>query len=158
MISPAVCLRTGSFVALMIAVVATAGCKDPPAPTFPVSGKVTQGKKALTTGLITFVPDASKGNNNKENPVGRIGPDGSYTLNTNGRDGAPLGWYKVMITATMPTEMPTEVKSETKAPPKGPPPVPKSPVNSKYQKAETSGISVEVTDPPKPGAYDIDLK
>ena len=157
MTSRAVYLRASSFVALMVAVIATAGCKEPPAPTFPVSSKVTMGKKALTEGMITFVPDAAKGNKNKENPTGRIGADGSYTLNTNGRDGAPAGWYKVMITATMPTEMKGEVKTEAKAV-KGVIPLPKSPVNTKYNKADTSGISVEVTDPPKPGAYDIDLK
>jgi len=149
MTSRVVCLRAGSFLALMVSVIATAGCKEPPVPTFPVSGKVTFQKKALPSGTVTFVPDAGKGNKGKESALGMIGPDGSYTLTTGGRDGAPAGWYKVFIN---PQSMPKEM------PPKGQP-LPKPPaINPKYQKADTSGISIEVTDPPKPGAYDIELK
>jgi len=58
-------LRVGSFVALAGGLVILAGCTPPPAPTFPVSGKVTYQQKPLTTGNIVFVPDASKGNNSK---------------------------------------------------------------------------------------------
>jgi len=43
-------------------------------------------------------------------------------------------------------------------PPAGTPPPKAPPINAKYKKAETSGIQIEVTETPKPGAYDIDLK
>jgi hypothetical protein len=149
MISPAVCLRAGSFVTLVVAVVGMGGCQDPPTPTFPVSGKVTVQKKPLTTGIVTFFPDASKGNTSKESAVGYVGADGTYKLSTSGRDGAPLGWYKVTVNSQpVPTAEPTGFKDA----PKG------QPINSKYLKPDASGILIEVTDPPKPGAYDIDLK
>ena len=149
MISPAVWLRAGSFTALLIVLVGMAGCQDPPTPTVPVSGKVTVDKKPLTTGVVTYYPDAGKGNNSKESAVGAIGADGTYKLSTNGRDGAPVGWYKVTVSSQ---PVPTGDTPQVKDLPKG------QPINSKYLRVETSGISVEVTDPPKPGAYDIDLK
>ena len=149
MISPTMYLRAASFVALVTVIAVTVGCKEPPAPTFPVSGKVTYQKKGLPSGTVIFTPDAAKGNKSKESPFGMIGPDGTYSLTTNGRDGAPLGWYKVAVN---PQSMPKEM------PPLGQP-MPNPPaINPKYQKADTSGISIEVTDPPKPGAYDIELK
>ena len=151
MVSLSECFRSGSFVALVLAMVGTAGCKGPPpTPCFPVAGKVSWQKKVLPSGIVTFVPDASKGNTSKENAIGMIGADGSYSLKTNGRDGAPLGWYKVGVD---PRGMPIDV------PPVGQP-LPKAPaINAKYQKPDTSGISIEVTESAaKPGAYDIELK
>ena len=148
MVSPAAGLRAGSFVALLIAVVGVTGCESA-TPTFPVSGKVTVQKKPLTTGVVMFFPDASKGNTSKEGPIGTIGPDGSYKLTTGGRDGAPLGWYKVTVS---PQPLPTAETAAQKTPPKV------QAVNSKYFMPTSSGILIEVTDPPKPGAYDIDLK
>jgi len=114
-----------------------------------VSGKVTYQKKVLTTGNVVFSPDASKGNTSKESAFGFIGPDGSYSLATNGRDGAPLGWYRVSVD---PLGMPKE------SPPLGAPAPTAPPINAKYKKTDTSGISIEVTETPKPGAYDIELK
>lgn len=150
MLSPSVCLRVGAFGALVVAVLGVAGCQPPPpAPTFPVSGTVTQNKKPMTRGIVTFVPDAAKGNNNNESAMGWIGTDGTYSLTTNGRDGAPLGWYKVTID---PAGMPKEPAPAGQALPK--PAV----INDKYRKATTSTISIEVTETPKPGAYDIELK
>jgi len=150
MLSPSVCLRSASFAALVIAVVGLAGCSPPPpAPCFPVAGKVTYKKKALPAGTITFTPDASKGNSSKESAIGMLKEDGSYSLVTNGRDGAPLGWYKVSVNPlAMPTEMPPAGK-----------PLPKPPaIDPKYQKGDSSGISIEVKEQAPPGAYDIDLK
>jgi hypothetical protein len=147
---PVVCLRVGAFGALAVAVAGMAGCKPPPpAPCFPVSGKVTLNKKPITTGTITFVPDSAKGNNSKESAMGWFEPDGSYSLKTNGRDGAPLGWYKVVVD---PAGMPKEFPAAGAAAPK---PVA---IDAKYKKAATSTISKEVTETPKPGAYDIELK
>jgi hypothetical protein len=144
-------LRGGSFVALVFGVIGLAGCdsKPPPAPCFPVSGKVTHQKQPLMTGNIYFTPDATKGNSSKEVAFGFIASDGGYSLTTNGREGAPLGWYKVSID---PFGMPKESPSKDSPPPKP------ATINAKYKKADTSGISIEVTETPKPGAYDIELK
>lgn len=58
----------------------------------PVRGKITYKKRAVTTGDILFVPDAGG-----PTATGKIGSDGSYNLVTDGRRGAALGSYKVMI-------------------------------------------------------------
>jgi len=69
---------------------------------YPVSGKVMHGKTALTGGQITFFPDTAKGNNSKHSPTGKIGSDGSYTLTTDGKSGAPAGWYKITVSTQTP--------------------------------------------------------
>lgn len=144
--SPSVSLRVGSLVGLMVGLVVLAGCTSPPASTFPVQGKVTVQKKPLTAGTVYFWPDTSKGNASKESAVGRIEPDGSYKLQTNGRNGAPPGWYKVTVDQVV---MPGEAGATAVKP---------VPINAKYRKADTSGISIEVSENPKPAAYDIELK
>lgn len=144
--SPSVSFRVGSFVGLIAGVFGLAGCTPPPATTFPVQGKVTVQKKPLTVGTVYFWPDTSKGNPSKESAVGRIGADGSYKLQTSGRDGAPPGWYKVTVDQIV---MPGETGATTAKP---------ASINAKYRKTDTSGISIEVTENPKPGAYDIELK
>jgi hypothetical protein len=143
-------VRTGLFAVLGVAIAATAGCKTPPTPCFPVSGKVVYQKKPLTTGTVTFTPDMSKGNQSKENAVGMVKEDGTYSLTTNGRDGAPLGWYKVTVNVMAPPA--------AEVPPPGTP-LPKAPkFDKKYEKTETSGLSIEVKENAPQGAYDIDLK
>ena len=109
-------LRVSLFVVLCSAIAGLAGCnKAPPAaPCFPVSGTVTINKKSMTTGTVKFAPDASKGNTSKESALGLIQPDGKYSLVTNGRSGAPLGWYKVSVE---PTAIPGELPAG-QAPPK----------------------------------------
>jgi len=71
-------------------------------PLYTVSGKVMHGKTPLTGGQITYIPDESKGNKTKHSPSGKIGSDGSYTLTTDGKTGAPAGWYKVIVTTQTP--------------------------------------------------------
>jgi len=71
-------------------------------PLYPVSGKVMLGKAPLSSGVITFVPDESKGNKTKNSPTGKIGSDGSYTLTTDNKAGAPAGWYKVIVNTETP--------------------------------------------------------
>jgi len=71
-------------------------------PLFPVSGKVMLKDAPLTAGIVTFVPDDSKGNKSKSSPTGTIGSDGSYTLKTDGRAGAPAGHYKVIVNTETP--------------------------------------------------------
>ena len=144
-------LRTGLFAALGVAIAAIAGCKPPPpTPCFPVTGKVVYQKKPMTTGTVTFTPDATKGNQSKEGAIGLIKEDGTYTLNTAGRDGAPLGWYKVTVSPMAPPG--------PDSPPAGTAPPKAARFDKKYEKAETSGISIEVKETAPPGAYDIELK
>jgi hypothetical protein len=61
-----------------------------------ISGKVTYDGKPVPKGTITFIPVIPAG----RNAVGVIGPDGSYSLQTEKPgDGALLGDYTVTISA-----------------------------------------------------------
>jgi hypothetical protein len=71
-------------------------------PLYPVSGKVTMKTGALKGGVVTFVPDEAKGNKSKLSPTGKITSDGTYSLTTEGRSGAPLGHYKVTVNPDTP--------------------------------------------------------
>jgi hypothetical protein len=111
----------------------------------PVAGKVTVNGSPLTTGSVTFHPDAQKGNNTPHIPVGTLDAEGNYKLMSSTKEGAPLGWYKVTVTAQEPID------------PKNPYAPPKHMINPKFSDAETSGLAVEVVEKPAAGAYDLKL-
>jgi hypothetical protein len=111
--------------------------------TVPVSGKVYLGNRPLTTGSVSFRPDASKDNTSTWEPSGDIGPDGTYKLSTNGKPGAPLGWYKVIVAADVPSN------------PNDPYSIPKSIIDVKYADPNTTDLSIQVVENPSPGAYDL---
>jgi hypothetical protein len=108
----------------------------------PVKGKVTlKNKQPLTLGVVVFMPD-------RENPVrqiprGRINPDGTYELETDGRSGAPIGSYIVCVRAP-----------NRRINGKDPPPLPFS---AKYLDANDSPLKIEVVANSAPGAYDLFL-
>lgn len=105
----------------------------------PVSGKVVCDGTPLTEGSVRFVPDGTKGNTSKLEPAGTIGGGGSYSLLTDGKSGAPAGWYKVSVASGV---IPDSSK----------PNVSGAKFAAKYSNPETSGLSVEV----KPGgSYDL---
>ena len=137
------------------AAIAASGCADSSdvGRTVPVSGKATFENSPLTakSTIIVFKPDASRGNTSPFEPTGTVDADGSYTLKTKGRSGAPPGWYKVIVTAREETD-PTHPKS-----PQQRRPVAKSLLPAKYGQVETSGLSIEVVEKPAPGAYDLKL-
>jgi hypothetical protein len=122
-----------------------AGCgSSGPGRLVPVKGKVTLDDKPLATGSLVFKPDETKGNNSKFEPAGTIAADGSYSLFTREKEGAPLGWYKVGIVA----------EEANAADPYAPR---KSLVPNRFNDAETSGLSIEVSSSPPSGAYDLKL-
>lgn len=119
-----------------------------------VKGKVMVGDKPLRGGIVTFVPDEAKGNKSKDGAVGMIQSDGSYELHTEDKEGAPPGWYKVVVRTGM---MPG---ADVKLPPKdaaAKEAEPQVQVNPKYGSAETTDLSIEVVDSAKAGAYDLKL-
>lgn len=126
------------------------GCDKTVAPKlFPVTGTVMVGKTPLSVGMVTFHPDASKGNKLAESPFGTIGADGTYKLLTGGKDGAPVGWYKVTVSPIgMPKEMPAIGQPISKT----------SSVDARFQKVETTPLSIEIVESPVAGAYDFQLK
>jgi len=93
----------------------------------PVSGKVTTKEgQPLTAGHVTFWPTAGK-EAKAENSTGEIQSNGTYTLTTGGREGAPDGKYKVTISPSMTT-------SSATAPP----------FNNKYTRQDTSDLTKDV--------------
>ncbi len=125
-----------------------AGCNATPQEVLaPVAGKVTVDAEPLPLGYITFYPDESKDNKSTKLPYGQIQADGSYTLVTNSKPGAPPGWYKVVVAAT-------------KDPlPARPPPnwSPNWLHDAKYARPDTTDLKVEVVASPVPGRYDFAL-
>ncbi len=119
-----------------------AGCGGDGPKLLPVKGNVTADGQALSKGSVRFVPDAAKGNAGKHEPAGEIGADGSYTLSTSGKAGAPAGWYKVSVISTDPPDSskPLDVKSY---------------VGKKFNDPQTSPLIVEVVASPAAGAYDL---
>ncbi len=108
----------------------------------PVSGKVTLNDKPLTTGNVVYYPNKAKGNTFTGLPVGEINSQGEYTLQTGGKPGAPLGAYKVTVSATPTT--PDNTKPSTK-----------NPVNPQFGSLETTPLQVDVVEKAAPGAYDL---
>lgn len=111
-----------------------AGCGN--AEVAPVEGTITLGGKPIGPGVITFVPDKSKGNSGK-GAVGYFEADGRYTLSTyEPGDGARRGNHHVFIT-------PRAVGSSPNADPlpgqQKLPPIPK-----KYSNRNQSLLSAEV--------------
>jgi hypothetical protein len=75
-----------------------AGCSNKPTTLNPVSGKVYYKGAPLTTGLIVFSPDSSRGESGKI-AFSKIKEDGSYTLYTGDAAGATAGRYRVTVAA-----------------------------------------------------------
>lgn len=101
-------------------------------PTYPVQGKVVlAGGEPLTSGVVVFVSDGAQ----TPSVSGTLGPDGSYTMMTDGVvAGAPAGEYKVRV------EIDPDATSAAKAPKKrGGLPFP-----AKYSKESSSGLTATV--------------
>ena len=138
--------RVGALCALLAALVGVAGCGIKRIPT---SGKVTLDGQPLTAGVLQFIPDASKGNTLRVSCSGPIS-NGRWSLVTSGMEradtgtGAPVGWFKVRYIH------PNEGGKQP-----GQSAAPK--VAAKYYREETTPLSIELTDPPPPEGYTIEL-
>lgn len=128
------------------------GCsKDHPMAS--ISGKVTVDGKPLSGGHVSFIPDVPQGDEGvreaSKTPTGglsagEIGSDGTYKIYTGGKEGAPLGKYKVTVTPSM--VPPTDA---TEAPPLE--------FNKKFSDAQSTPLKKEVVASPKAGDYDLKL-
>jgi len=123
-----------------LVLVSTIGCGGGP-PTIPVTGKVTVDGQPLAKGSLLFKPE--EGLKIPREPSGTI-ENGDYSISTDGKPGAPLGKYKVVIVAHQ------EIDS-TK------PDAVKSPFNAKYSHPYKTDLKVEVVASPAAGAYDFKL-
>jgi hypothetical protein len=130
------------------------GCADPRGvgKTYPVAGKITFSGEPLTaeTTMVLLKPDTSRGNTSPFEPAGTVDSEGNYRVFTMDKEGAPSGWYKVIVTATS-TDVETPPGKRLHHP------RPKSLLPAKYGQTKTTDLALEVVANPAPGAYDLKL-
>ncbi len=124
--------------ALTIFALALSSCGRTGGTYYPVSGKVTVDGKPLKEALVIFWADIEKGNKTVDRPLGEV-KDGTYTLSTRGKPGAPAGWYKVLLKTSYPG-----VSNPLVLP-------------SRYADPKMTPLSVEVVPHPAADAYDLKL-
>jgi len=135
-------IRCATF-CLLLAILLS-GCGPAATKLVPVSGKITIQGEPLPWGTITLIPDATKGNTSKLQPLGKV-TDGTYTLETDGKPGAPLGAYRVTVSAIKPSTPEDGYKPPVWA------------ASQDYLDQNKSGLTLTVVETPPPGAYDIAL-
>jgi hypothetical protein len=144
----------------------------------PVAGTVTLDGQPLDDAIITFAPDAAKGNTAQITCSGPV-KEGRYELQTTSTtradsgSGVPPGWYKVIVRhqpkpifaqAPAPVEnkegtsrreqiMAAQKKRTRMRLPKNANPIP-----AQYSSVEKTPFEAEVKDNPESGAYDFSLK
>jgi hypothetical protein len=139
-------IRSALIMSLGLPALILAGCGEKAARLVPVSGTVTVQGTPLPYGTITLIPNAAEGNTSKLQPRGTIGPDGKYTLETDGQPGAPVGSYIVTISSVKPSTPEDGYKPPVWA------------ASQDYMDAGKSGLGLTVMEAAQAGAYDIDLK
>lgn len=138
--------RFGAVVLSCLLAWLVAGCADSDVgKCFPVEGQVLIDGRPLQglTGSVVFVADTDKGNTIPHRPAGTINAEGRYKLFTRGKDGAPTGWYKVLVTAVPPGTGDREVTRPV--------------FDSRYTNEALTPLSVEVVPNPAPGKYDLPI-
>lgn len=118
------------FIAVALLIPGFCGCYDSGPKLEPLSGKVLRDGKALTNVSISLVPIGSG-----VAAIGSADSAGNIQVQTNGRNGAIKGKYKVGITEPMRPMTPEAIASGS------PPPVS---FNPKFESPQTSGIEYEV--------------
>jgi hypothetical protein len=132
------------------------GCGKAELPLYPVAGKVLVGEKVVTEGTVSFRPDAERGNKTMHQPVAAIHEDGRYELQTNGKPGAPPGWYRVLVLADNFRVVDPPPSPVWPNYPEGF--LPKPLVNERYLYFHTTDLLVEVVEDPGKDAYVLRLK
>lgn len=114
---------------------------------YPVEGRVLLDGTPLKNkgGSVVLKADASKGNAipPRMMPVGMIQRDGTFKVTTEGRPGAPAGWYKVLVSATDAAQNPN---NETR-------PL----LNVRYTTEASTPLAFEVVPAAASGSYDLKL-
>jgi hypothetical protein len=134
----------------------TASCNSDPyglGKTAPVRGRVLVKDVPLHNGIVTFQPDTTRGNHSPHQPTASISEDGTYALFTVGKGAAPLGWYKVMVSAY---ETDSDIAKRAKSPGEAGR-LAKSLIHPMYEDLKTTPLAIEVVENPAPGAYDLQL-
>ncbi len=120
-----------NFCLMMIVFLVGCGSSGPGKPTLnPAKGKVTLGAGTpLAFGTLALEPNGGRAMRCQ----GKIGPDGTFELETGSEKGAAAGKYKAYVVVP-----PNKSKS----------------VSKKFQSEDSSGIEVEIVS----GDNDIDIK
>jgi hypothetical protein len=126
-------------------VVAAPGCGKADPNLVQVEGNVVVGTKPLTTGTVIFYPDATKGNDSKDEPRGTIEPNGRYRLQNGVKQGITPGWYKVTVSAAKQLDPNNYYITDWLIP-------------VRYVDPKSSNLRLEVVAKAAPGAYDIKLE
>jgi hypothetical protein len=74
---------------------ATGGCARP-AETVPVHGTVLYRGQPLQTGVVAFVSDPQR-HSQHVLAVAKLQPDGHFSVEWEGREGIPPGWYRISV-------------------------------------------------------------
>jgi hypothetical protein len=131
-------------VGLFLAVLGVSGCGPSGPKLVPVEGKVSlMDGTPIVYGHVILHPDTSKGNTSKEISQGTI-QDGSYSIRTGAKQGAPVGAYKVGIEAAKEVNPANPYFTEWLA-------------DEKYVDPNRSNLTMEVVENPEPGRYDFKL-
>jgi hypothetical protein len=112
-------------------------------PRYPVEGKVMLDGKSLKTGTVVFWAEGTKERSNRL-PQAQIREDGTYSLYTEGNEGAPVGTYKVTVMAE---ELPDSTKPDKT----------RLLLPKKYTQPDSTPLTVKVVQFPDKGAYDLTL-
>lgn len=117
----------------------------------PVKGKVTVNGQPLSGGDVAFYPAAAGGS--QAHILGTIGPDGAYTMTTNGRGGVPKGKYKVTINTLSAAGGPATDPSKPLVPNQSAGYQPRRLANMRYENQTQTDLTIEVPSP----SYDLNL-
>jgi hypothetical protein len=119
-----------------------AGCTKSVSLTQVKSVVLVDGQRLTSGGQVTFF--SMDGADSKGGMItGKINDNGEYTMSTEGKQGVPLGRYKVVVTPPM---MPS---GGDKAAP--------LPYDKKYANSKDTPLMIEVVASPTEGAYEIKL-
>jgi len=130
----------GAFLVLMLLLAAAAGCsnKGSNVKLSTVQGKVTlDSGEPVTGGYVTFHPSGGTSAQAAAS-TGEIKSDGTYKIQTGGKDGAPEGSYKVTVSPPMVSTGGSPLTT---------------PFDKSYTRVDTTQLTVTV-----PGNYDLKLK
>jgi hypothetical protein len=120
------------------------GCRSSQAPQFPVRGKVTVDGQAVPGGNVSLIPQPPPTDGKSAGfSAGQIDSSGNYIIYTGGKEGAPLGKYKVTVTPPM---MPSS---------DGKPPT--TAYNRDFSDPAKTTLVIEVVASPGAGAYNLEL-
>ncbi len=112
----------------------------------PVTGVVTWNGRQLTEGSVSFHPLQPGGAGLV--PTGAIDQQGHYQLFTNKRTGCPAGPYHVVVFANEPVDPQNRSHAG----------LPKSLIDRKYNRVDTTPLKVEVRADAPAGTYDLALE